>query len=48
LKTLPSATCISDTTGDLKTDLLENNKIMLGYGKSSTRVNKMVASIYIM
>jgi len=45
---LPSSTCISDaTTGDLNADLLEDNKIMLGYGKSSTRVNKTVAAIYI-
>ncbi|TGZ53186.1 Uncharacterized protein DBV15_01622 [Temnothorax longispinosus] len=40
LKTLPSSTCISDTsTGDLKTDLSKDSKIMLSYGKSSTRVS---------
>ncbi|XP_011685249.1 PREDICTED: uncharacterized protein LOC105448420 [Wasmannia auropunctata] len=39
LKTLPSSKCISDTTRDLS----EDSK-MLGYGKSSTRVNKMVSN----
>ncbi|XP_018397739.1 PREDICTED: UBX domain-containing protein 11-like [Cyphomyrmex costatus] len=45
LKTLPSSTCISDSaTADLTADLLEDSKIMLGYGKSSTHVNKMVSN----
>ncbi|XP_018356370.1 PREDICTED: uncharacterized protein LOC108756805 isoform X1 [Trachymyrmex septentrionalis] len=45
LKTLPSSTCISDSTmAALKTDLSEDSKIMLGYGKSSTHVNKMVSN----
>ncbi|XP_018361357.1 PREDICTED: uncharacterized protein LOC108760072 isoform X2 [Trachymyrmex cornetzi] len=45
LKTLSSSTCISDSTiADLKTDLLKDSKIMLGYGKSSTHVNKMVSN----
>ncbi|KAG5315097.1 UBX11 protein, partial [Acromyrmex insinuator] len=44
LKALSSSTCISDfTMTDLKTDLSEDNKIMLGYGKS-THTNKMVSN----
>ncbi|KYQ56877.1 UBX domain-containing protein 11 [Trachymyrmex zeteki] len=43
LKPLPSSTCISNpTTADPKTNLSEDSKIMLDYGKS-TYVNKTVA-----